>query len=163
MIYFLKANDRIKIGYANDPSTRIPSIQTSSPFELEVLLIIDGTFSKERELHEKFLEFRKSGEWFEFSEPIKKFVSSLSFEDRRYEFGFDDIEFQGNEQIMKLRNRHKISLEALGSKINITKQGVYSFQQGEKDGTISINSMKKIAECLGYVFEYRFTKLPDNI
>jgi hypothetical protein len=54
-------------------------------------------------------------------------------------------------------------MEALGSKINITKQGVYSFQQGEKDVTISINSMKKIAECLGYVFEYRFTKLPDNV
>ncbi|MBT8303177.1 MAG: GIY-YIG nuclease family protein, partial [Bacteroidia bacterium] len=37
MIYFLKANNRIKIGYANDPTQRIPSIQTSSPFELEVL------------------------------------------------------------------------------------------------------------------------------
>ena len=162
MIYFLKANDRIKIGYANDPSTRIPSIQTSAPFELEVILIIDGTYHKERELHEKFREFRKSGEWFDFSEPIKEFVSSMTFEDRRYEFGFDNIEFQGNEQIIKLRKRDKISMEELGRKLNITKQAVFSFQQGEKDGTISLNSMKKIADCLGYSFEYRFTKLTND-
>lgn len=51
MIYFIKASDRVKIGYASDPSLRIPAIQTSSPFELEVLLIIDGTYEKESELH----------------------------------------------------------------------------------------------------------------
>jgi hypothetical protein len=59
MIYFLKANNRIKIGYANDPTQRIPSIQTSSPFELEVLLIINGNYDRERELHQKFEAFRK--------------------------------------------------------------------------------------------------------
>ena len=54
MIYFLKANDKVKIGYADDPSTRIPSIKTSSPFELEVLLIIEGNYDKESELHKRF-------------------------------------------------------------------------------------------------------------
>jgi len=47
MIYFLKANDKVKIGYADDPSKRILGIQTSSPFEIEVLLIIDGNYDKE--------------------------------------------------------------------------------------------------------------------
>jgi hypothetical protein len=58
----LEANDSIKIGYANDPSQRIPTIQKSNPFELKVLLIINGNFDKEKELHQKFETFRKSGE-----------------------------------------------------------------------------------------------------
>ena len=160
MIYFLKANDRIKIGFANDPSQRIPSIQTSSPFDLEVLLIIEGNYDKERELHQKFQEFRKSGEWFDFSEPIKHFISINSREDRKYEFGFINEDFAGNEQILTLRKRHKLSLEALGTKLDMTKQGVYRIQQSEKAGSISINSLKKIAETLGYTFEYRF--VPNN-
>jgi hypothetical protein len=113
MIYFLKANNRIKIGNANDPTQRIPSIQTSSPFDLEVLLIIDGNYDKERELHQKFEEFRKSGEWFEYSEPIKDFISQSSFEDRKYEFGFVNEDFAGNEQIWILRKRHKMSRNRL--------------------------------------------------
>lgn len=161
MIYFLKAHDRLKIGYANDPSQRIPSIKTSSPFELEVLLIIDGNYDKERELHQKFQIYRKSGEWFEFSEPIKNFISDNSREDRKYEFGFVSEDFSGNEQILTLRKRHKLSMESLGEKLNMTKQGVYKIQQNEKAGAISINSLKKIAKILGYAFEYRFVKI-DN-
>jgi|TARA_B110000093_G_C12710634_1_gene302052 hypothetical protein len=162
MIYFLKANNRIKIGYANDPTQRIPSIQTSSPFELEVLLIINGNYDRERELHQKFEAFRKSGEWFEYSEPIKNFISQNSSEDRKYEFGFVNEDFAGNEQILKLRKRHKISLESLGSKLDMTRQGVYKIQQSEKSGTISINSLKKVAEALDYTFEYRFVKSNDE-
>ncbi len=159
MIYFIKAHDRIKIGYANDPSKRIPSIQTSSPFELEVLLIIDGNYEKERELHQKFQIFRKSGEWFEFSEPIKKFLSDNSREDRKYEFGFVSEDYAGNEQILTLRKRHKLSMESLGEILSMTRQGIYKIQQSEKAGTISINSLKKIAVTLGYTFKYRFVNI----
>lgn len=159
MIYFLKAQNRIKIGYANNPSKRIPSIQTSSPFELEVLLIIDGNYDKERELHQRFQTYRKSGEWFEFSEPIKNFILLNSREDRKYEFGFVSEDFAGNEQILALRKRHKLSMKSLGLKLNITKQGISRIQQSEKAGTITINSLKKIAESLGYTLEYRFVKI----
>lgn len=54
-------------------------------------------------------------------------------------------------------------MENFGKKLNMTKQGVYGFQQGEKDRTISINSMKKIAASLGYVFEYRFVRIKNEI
>lgn len=162
MVYFIKANDRIKIGYANDPSKRIQEIQTSSPFYLEVLLIIDGSYSKERELHKKFQEFRKVGEWFELSEPIKEFISSLSEQDRKYEFGFDDKEFDGDQQILNIRRRHKLSLDDCGKRLNISKQGFLHLQQSENEGGISINSMKKIAESLGYTFEYRFVPIAEN-
>ncbi len=163
MIYFLKANNRIKIGYAIDPTQRIPSIQTSSPFDLEVLLIIDGNYDRERELHQKFETFRKSGEWFEYSEPIKSFIIQNSTEDRKYEFGFVNEDFAGNEQILTLRKRHKLSLESLGYRLALTRQGVHKIQQSEKAGAITINSLKKVGKALGYTFEYRFVKSNDEI
>ena len=110
MVYFIKAENRLKIGYAEDPSKRIPSIQTSSPFQLEVLLIIDGDYSIERDLHQKFQDFRVSGEWFEFNDDIKSFINEHLVNDRKYEFGFENSEFLGNQQLKRLRKTKKMSL-----------------------------------------------------
>jgi len=53
-------------------------------------------------------------------------------------------------------------MESLGTKLDMTRQGVYKIQQSEKAGTISINSLKKVAKVLGYTFEYRFVKSNDE-
>ena len=159
MIYFLKADKRIKIGYANDPSLRIPSIQTSSPYELEVLLIIEGNYDTENELHKKFQKYRASGEWFEYSEKLKLYIKENQHLDRKFEFGFILTDFAGNDQVLRLRKRHKLTLEGLGDKLNITTQSVKEIQDREKAGTISINVLENVAKVLGYKLEYRFTPL----
>ena len=53
MIYFVKANNSIKIGCSDNPKHRIGGIQCSNPDKLEVLLVIDGDKSLECELHQK--------------------------------------------------------------------------------------------------------------
>jgi len=87
MIYFLKANERVKIGYSHDPANRVQTKQTSCPYELEVLMVIDGSEDEEHKLHSKFSNYRRSGEWFEFAEQIKQFINDNSHQDRKYEFG----------------------------------------------------------------------------
>ena len=156
MIYFIKANEKVKIGYADDPSKRIPSIQTSNPYELEVLLIIEGNYDKESELHKRFLKYKTSGEWFGFVEPIKTFIKDNIELDRKYEFGFTNEDFAGNEQVFRLRKQHKLTLQDLGEKLNITKQGVKDIQDREKTGGVTIKALESIAMALGYKFEYRF-------
>jgi hypothetical protein len=156
MIYFIKANDKVKIGYADDPSKRIPSIQTSSPFLLEVLLIIDGDYSKERELHNRFHDVRTSGEWFQYEDSIKSFIKENIVFDRKYEFGFVIEDFAGNEQVLRLRKNHKLTLQELGKKLNITGQSAKEIQDREKSGSITIKVLENVAESLGYKFEYRF-------
>lgn len=156
MIYFIKAKDKVKIGYATDPSKRISSIQTSNPYALEVLLIIDGNYDKERELHKKFHKYKASGEWFNFEESINIFIQENLEFDRKYEFGFINIEFAGNEQILKLRKYHKLTLQAFGEKLNITPQSVKEIQDREKKGSVSIKVLENVAKVLGYKFEYRF-------
>lgn len=156
MIYFLKANNKVKIGYADDPSKRIPSIQTSSPYELEVLLIIEGNFDKESELHKRFQKHRTSGEWFDLEGPIQAFIKKNLEFDRKYEFGFIIEDFAGNEQILSLRKRHKLTLKALAEKLNITSPSLKEIQDREKTGSLTIKKLEKVADVLGYKFEYRF-------
>jgi hypothetical protein len=159
MIYFLKANEKVKIGYADDPSKRIPAIQTSSPYELEVLLIIDGNYNKEHELHKKFQNYRTSGEWFEYEETLKTFIKENFEFDRKYEFGFSIEDFAGNEQVLRLRKQHNLTLQALGYKLNITAQSVKEIQDREKTRTVTISVLDNVAQALGYKFEYRFVPI----
>ena len=156
MIYFIKADNRIKIGYANNPIKRISNIQTSCPFILDVLFIIDGHYTKEQELHKMFITNRLNGEWFEYSDSIKNYIDTNINLDRRYEFGFIKDDFSSTEQILRLRKEHKLTLEKLGDKLNITKQSVKEMQDREKTGTITIKVLEKLADKLGYKFEYRF-------
>ncbi len=156
MIYFLKADKRVKIGYASDPSNRISQIQTSSPHVLEVLLIIDGNQDEERELHVRFRNLRRSGEWFQFEEPIRSYIESNIHRDRKYEFGLVSGDFEGNEQVLRLRQKHKVSTTELGERLKISQQAASQIELREKDGGVAIKTMQRVADALGYIFEYRF-------
>jgi DNA-binding XRE family transcriptional regulator len=156
MIYFLRADTRIKIGYAANPSKRIASIQTSSAFKLEVVLIIDGTYSTEQRLHKMFKEYRQTGEWFDFVEPIRRFVEENLDMDRRYECGFGESDLRGNQQILELRKNLKLTLREIGERLGVTAQTIQDYQESEKRGTITVNVMRNFAEAVGYKFEYRF-------
>lgn len=63
-VYFVRAGDKIKIGFSTDAKTRINSLQTSNPERLELLGVIDGPESHERSLHHRFRHLHVLGEWF---------------------------------------------------------------------------------------------------
>ena len=156
MIYFVKANDRIKIGYSSNPTSRINQLQTSSPYDLEVLLIIDGDREKERILHKEFKDCRKKGEWFEFEGTVKDYIDTNSDKDRKYEFGFCYEDFAGNEQLLRLRTQGNIRTKDLGKRVGISQQAASALISREKWGEISLKNMQRIGDALGYKFEYRF-------
>ena len=70
-----------------------------------------------------------------------------------------------NNELMPIR-RHRIdcglTLEQLGSLLNITKQGALRMEQSADRGSISLNNMSKVAKCTGYVFEHRFMKVKQT-
>jgi len=65
-------------------------------------------------------------------------------------------DFEGNEQIRRLSSKHKITAEELGQRLNISQQAANAIGLREKDGSVAIKSMQKIADALGYTFQYRF-------
>jgi hypothetical protein len=77
-VYFLKHRDFVKIGLSNNIARRIEFYRRSIPDKivpLEVLATTDNY--TERELHLRFREFRISGDWFHFSDPIRRFIRTL--------------------------------------------------------------------------------------
>jgi len=77
IIYFIQqGNDgAIKIGISNNFEKRLAQLQTGSPYRLKVLLTINGNERLEKQLHNKFAEFRLSGEWFKPVGQITDFIN----------------------------------------------------------------------------------------
>jgi len=58
--------------------------------------------------------------------------------------------------INAIRKSLNITLEQLGNKLGITKQGVKKIEESEVKGSSSINSLKEVAEALDMRFVYGF-------
>lgn len=58
----------VKIGKANDVQSRLRTLQTASPYRLEVRLAVQAPAVLETDLHAYFAKFRTKGEWFDFGQ-----------------------------------------------------------------------------------------------
>lgn len=58
--------------------------------------------------------------------------------------------------IKAIRNSIGMSMEQLGKKLSITKQGVMDIEKREKEGAITIKSMQEVAKALDMQFVYGF-------
>jgi len=57
-----KDTDLYKIGKAVDVGRRVAGLQTSCPYKLLVLAVVEGI--GEKNLHARYKQFRQHGEWF---------------------------------------------------------------------------------------------------
>jgi predicted DNA-binding mobile mystery protein A len=62
--------------------------------------------------------------------------------------------------INTIRTTLNMTMAQLGTKLNMTRQGVNKIEESEAKGTISINSLKEIGEVLDLKFVYGF--VPKN-
>ena len=156
MIYFIKHTDFVKIGYTGDISARLTQLQISCPVKLNVLGLIDGNLEDEAIYHEKFKHLSSSGEWFKYSEELSKFIETLDKE-LMWKHGFEKHMTSPIGIIKSCRLEKNISLEELGNLMGITKQAVLDMEKREIHGSISIKSVIKALDVMGYRFEYRAT------
>ena len=77
MIYFISVNDTyVKIGYARNVQARLGDLQVSSPYDLNVLKVTEGSMKDESIIHQKFKHLRKRGEWFFLVPELQRFIES---------------------------------------------------------------------------------------
>lgn len=77
MIYFIRAEMTVKIGYVSDRKlvqNRLDALQIGCPNVLTILGVMDGPRSREYELHRRFDDDRCIGEWFRLSDEIVSFI-----------------------------------------------------------------------------------------
>lgn len=83
MIYFIANEEQqiVKIGYTkNNPLTRLFNIQVGNPYILNIIGVMEGSISMERELHEKFKHLQLQGEWFSLNDEINQFILNMERE-----------------------------------------------------------------------------------
>lgn len=127
MIYFIKAGDFLKIGYTKDENTfkvRLQTYNTSNPYNIEIINLIEGDFVLEKDILNYFLDFHCKGEWFyydksiieyakaPFSVPISKFKKPLKEGNKIINENFDRI-------ISYYKNG--MSLKKISEKFNINR------------------------------------------
>ena len=76
-VYFLDAPEvnRIKIGCAADPNSRVLQVALMCPVDVTLLGYIEGDFSREAELHRMFSHLHRRGEWFEGTNGLRHEIS----------------------------------------------------------------------------------------
>lgn len=62
-VYFIHANDRVKVGFSKNPWARLCEIRTSN-IDANLIGTIPGTIADEGELHRKFKKYHIAREWF---------------------------------------------------------------------------------------------------
>lgn len=104
MIYFIRSQEFVKIGYTDDLNVRLPQLQVGNPHNLELLLIYPGDIKVERELHSAFSKFHHSNEWFVLSEEIEQFIenSKKVFCSKWQE---NLVDFSPNAQVKRLNDQ----------------------------------------------------------
>lgn len=81
------------------------------------------------------------------------------------------IPFKGSEKVIipdkgwinTIRTTINMTLEQLGNKLNMTKQGVKRIEESEAAGTITIKSLKEVSNALEMKFVYGFVPIDGSI
>ena len=126
-VYFIvsKKDNRVKIGTTTNLSNRFNALNSASSSDLELIYFFPGAAAREKELHEKFKRFRVKGEWFKYTDEIKKFIDAL-----KLVHGTDIPTKEENIKTNKYRNK----------KINYDK--VFTFRMS----SVLLNSLNEVAE-----------------
>ena len=77
-VYFLRAGDRLKVGFSRNPEQRIETLKTGCPDPIILLGTMLGGRKEERQIHSTLKNFRANGEWFDLSaESVKTYLSAI--------------------------------------------------------------------------------------
>jgi DNA-binding XRE family transcriptional regulator len=158
MVYFIKQNDYIKIGYTNNFNKRLNQLQVSSPVKLEVLGIIKGTKDDESNYHKMFSKYHSNGEWFNCNEELISYIDKLDIE-LMWKYGFIQNETTPIGLIKYCRIEKNLSLDELGELLGMSKQAVLDAEKRELQGRITIKNLYKLLNVMGYKLEFRCIKI----
>jgi hypothetical protein len=77
-VYFLEAVGLglVKIGFSRNVPKRKYSVQSSCPVPVRVIGLMKGTEATEKDLHKRFREDQRQGEWFLLSPKIREYIDN---------------------------------------------------------------------------------------
>lgn len=109
-VYFVRANNLIKIGYAENIRTRLTQIAASFDGGLELVAMCDGGREVEAAFHSMFSDSRVEGEWFACTPLLEATIAKLAH-------NVGEHRFFGSQQKIDLRCSDKALARKLLEKL----------------------------------------------
>ena len=74
-VYFIREQNKIKIGLSSDPEKRLKTFQTGTPNKLFLMHTIPGNRELEQYLHHLFQGYHLHNEWFSYTGSLREFIN----------------------------------------------------------------------------------------
>lgn len=134
-VYFAKiaGHDLLRVGCTATPRQRISSLQSWSPFDLEIIASIDAGFFVEGWLHHRYREHRHRGDWFRLCDLIRRDAATLAAGGvilgmpRESEFGNKK---HGRSRVDELRRAHGLSFKQLSAETGVSAGAISQNERG---------------------------------
>ena len=169
-------SDVYKIGISNAPGKRLQTLNTSNPFELDILhkFVADPAEEAEGKLHQRFEQTRLSGEWFRLTDAqileICKIIGYTNgeFITERDEIPFDLVKMQQTEnttdlEIINYKGVEIMAIQGFGLGFGIRKMNIedvlwlYEHNQNNKDVYVATLSGRLTCNLLDFKESKEFT------
>lgn len=144
MIYFVKSESKIKIGYTKNIASRIYDLQREHG-ELSILKLTDGDVTLERKIHKKFSKIRLEGEWFQDVQDLRDFMQSLP-DPQPVEQPHLSLEKRLGKDIKSIRLLKNLRREDLCKVAGVSMNGLRHLENGT--GT-SLSTFIRVVQALG--------------
>ncbi len=115
-VYFVRCKEFVKIGHTTNVRQRVMEMQTASPYDLELILLIHydsriKAVKDERRLHTTYKDYRVRGEWFVDIDVMADWpkIHALTYAANKYETNIDFNKLQDKK--FKNDNHKNIPLQ----------------------------------------------------
>lgn len=146
MLYFLKKDNLVKIGYSRNPAKRIQTIRDNSSSDIELLILTEGSITDEKHLHCKFKEYHSFKEWFILSDEIKEFIKTLESIELTHKK--KRSKFFG--ELTELRLKAGFTLQQMAERLGVKAPSLQDMERGYETNVIQLKTLKKYLNVIGY-------------
>jgi hypothetical protein len=75
-VYFVRCLDRVKVGFAQFPHSRMASFAQFCPYPTQLIGQLSGTYLDERRVHDLLRAHHSHGEWFHWCDEVEAVIRS---------------------------------------------------------------------------------------
>lgn len=80
MIYFIECNDRVKVGFSENPWARMSKVSADAPYPCALIGVMHGDRKHEALIHAAWGHIHRHGEWFDLSEEFRAWIGENAIE-----------------------------------------------------------------------------------
>ena len=82
MIYFIKSEEYVKVGYSANVEKRFKQYITENPNPITLIAKFNGGFSIEKKIHKQLNKWKHRGEWFKLTDDCKIKIDQIVLENK---------------------------------------------------------------------------------